>query len=287
MARSPAAELEDAVAAAAAATSPAEAPGTDPEAALPPEQAQHLRDQYAEIAQLAGGLAHEIRNPLSTMRLTLDLLAEDFRDPQSDRERRALQKIERVRKESHRLESLLEDFLRLVRVGGLHLAPTDLNAVVEDVRDFCEPQSLAQGVVTRFHADPDLPPIALHVDSFKQALLNLIRNAQLAMPDGGELILRTRRQPDGGARLDVIDTGSGIPPEVQPRIFDPFFSTRPRGTGLGLPMTRRILLAHGGSITLDSEPGKGTQFSILLPAAPPDQPDRPDRPDRPLAGGDG
>jgi signal transduction histidine kinase len=234
---------------------------------LPADQARRLRDQYAEIAQLAGGLAHEIRNPLSTMRLTLDLLAEDFRDPQSDRDRRALQKIDRVRKESHRLEGLLEDFLRLVRVGGLDLEPTDLNAVVEDVRDFCEPQSLAQGIVTRIQLDPDLPHVSLHVDSFKQALLNLIRNAQHAMPEGGELILRTRRSPDDIARLDVIDTGLGIPTDIQPRVFTPFFSTRPRGTGLGLPMTRRIVEAHGGSIELDSEPGKGTQFSLLLPAA--------------------
>ena len=256
MARSPASEL--------AHTLPSHEDSAPP---LHPEQARLLRDQYAEIAQLAGGLAHEIRNPLSTMRLTLDLLAEDFRDPQSDRERRALQKIERVRKESHRLEGLLEDFLRVVRVGGLPLVPGDLNAVVDDVRDFCEPQSLALGIVTRFQADPSLPTILLNVDSFKQALLNLIRNAQIAMPQGGELILRTRRRADGGARLDIIDMGVGIPPELQSRVFDAFFSTRPRGTGLGLPMTRRIVEAHGGSISLDSEPGKGTQFSLFLPAA--------------------
>jgi signal transduction histidine kinase len=275
MARSSAAEVTEALTLASeeATSGAAYGDGRVPESApdhsspLPADQARRLRDQYAEIAQLAGGLAHEIRNPLSPMRLTLDLLAEDFRDPQSDRDRRALQKIDRVRKESHRLEGLLEDFLRLVRVGGLDLEPTDLNAVVEDVRDFCEPQSLSQGIVTRIQLDPDLPRVSLHIDSFKQALLNLIRNAQNAMPEGGELILRTRRSPDDVARLDVIDTGLGIPPEVQPRVFAPFFSTRPRGTGLGLPMTRRIVEAHGGTIELDSEPGKGTQFSLLLPAA--------------------
>ena len=280
MARSSAADVTEALSSASAEA--AEDAATDPDSdsepypPLPADQAQRLRDQYAEIAQLAGGLAHEIRNPLSTMRLTLDLLAEDFRGAESDRDRRALQKIDRVRKESHRLEGLLEDFLRLVRVGGLDLKPTDLNAVVEDVRDFCEPQSLAQGIVTRIQLDPELPPVPLHVDSFKQAMLNLIRNAQNAMPSGGELILRTRRRPDdpGGARLDVIDTGVGIPPEDRPRVFDAFFSTRARGTGLGLPMTRRIVEAHGGTIELDSEPGKGTQFSLLLPAAsPPPQPE--------------
>ncbi|QDV33887.1 two-component system sensor histidine kinase NtrB [Tautonia plasticadhaerens] len=272
MARSSAAEVTEAFSSASAEGGPDPASAPQSSSPLPADQAQRLRDQYAEIAQLAGGLAHEIRNPLSTMRLTLDLLAEDFRGAQSDRDRRALQKIDRVRKESHRLEGLLEDFLRLVRVGGLDLAPADLNAVVEDVRDFCEPQSLAHGIVTRIQLDPELPPVALHVDSLKQALLNLIRNAQNAMPSGGELILRTRRcAGDAGdvARLDVIDTGVGIPPSDRPRVFDAFFSTRARGTGLGLPMTRRIVEAHGGTIELDSEPGKGTQFSLLLPAAGP------------------
>ena len=238
----------------------------EPSAVDPTELADRLRGQYDEIAQLAGGLAHEIRNPLSTMRLNLDLLAEDFRDPANDRERRALQKIDRVRKESHRLEGLLEDFLRFIRVGALPESPADLNAVVEDIRDFCEPQSLAQGIVTRSQADPELPKVPLHVDAFKQAILNLVRNAQHAMPDGGELILRTRfDRVEGFAVLDVIDTGPGIAPEALPRVFEPFFSTRARGTGLGLPLTRRIVEAHGGSIDLESERGKGTQFTIRLP----------------------
>ena len=250
MARSPAPELAD----------------FEPSSIDPNELADRLRGQYDEIAQLAGGLAHEIRNPLSTMRLNLDLLAEDFRDPANDRERRALQKIDRVRKESHRLEGLLEDFLRFIRVGALPEGPADLNAVVEDIRDFCEPQSLAQGIVTRSQADPDLPEVPLHVDAFKQAVLNLVRNAQHAMTDGGELILRTRfERPEGWAVLEVIDTGPGIAPEALPRVFEPFFSTRARGTGLGLPLTRRIVEAHGGSIDLESERGKGTQFTIRLP----------------------
>ncbi|CAN5904805.1 HAMP domain-containing sensor histidine kinase [soil metagenome] len=236
-------------------------PAQDPDGS---EANHRLRAQYNEIAQLAGGLAHEIRNPLSTMRLNLDLLAEDFRDAESVRDRRALQKIDRVRKESHRLEGLLEDFLRLVRVGQLPRLSADLNAVVEDIRDFCEPQSLSQGVVTRCQFAPNLPPIALNIDIFKQALLNLIRNAQLAMPDGGELILRTRLEGPCVV-LDVIDTGSGIPEADQPRVFEPFFSTRPRGTGLGLPTTRRIVEAHGGTIDLQSEPGKGSHFTIRLP----------------------
>jgi two-component system sensor histidine kinase HydH len=230
-------------------------------------QTERLRAAYAEIAQLAGGLAHEIRNPLSTMRMNLDLLAEDFQNPQDPRDRRALQKIERVRKESHRLEAILEDFLRFARVQELRTRLTDLNAVVDEVRDFCEGQGIAQGIVTRAIYDPGLPPVALDGELFKQALLNLILNAQHAMPDGGELILATRRD-DGCAVLDVIDTGVGIPPEVQPRIFDAFYSTRPGGSGLGLPTTRKIVEAHDGTISVESEPGRGSRFTIRLALRP-------------------
>ena len=227
---------------------------------------RRLRAQYAEIAQLAGGLAHEIRNPLSTISLNLDLLAEDFQQPDTPRDRRVLQKIERVRREGRRLQNLLEDFLRFVRVQDLRLEPADLNLVIEEMRDFCEPQAMAQGIIVRSHYADDLPRVLLDVDLFKQALLNLILNAEHAMPDGGELILTTRRE-DGWVVLDVTDTGVGMSEEVRARIFDAFYSTRPGGSGLGLPTTRKIVEAHGGTIRVQSEPGKGSQFAVRLPAA--------------------
>lgn len=234
----------------------------------PAEVNRRLRAQYAEIAQLAGGLAHEIRNPLSIMRMNLDLLAEDFQDPETDRERRVLQKIERVRNESHRLEDLLEDFLRFARSQELRRFPTDLNDVVDGMRDFCEGEAAEKRVIVRTNYDDELPVIELDTDLFKQALLNLILNAMHAMPDGGDLILTTRRE-DRWAVLEVTDTGTGIPEDLQARVFDAFFSTRAGGSGLGLPTTRRIIEAHGGSITLESTPGKGSKFTIRLPI--PDQ----------------
>lgn len=230
-----------------------------------------FRAQYEEIAQLFGGLAHEIRNPLSTMSMNLELMAEDLQDAESPRDRRLLQKVDRVRKESRRLQHILEDFLRFARVPDLRgAAPTDLNAVVEDLRDFYEPQASLQGVIMRTHLDGELPAVALDADLFKQALLNLVLNAQHAMPDGGELIMTTRRE-GAWAVLDVLDTGCGIPEDVLGRIFDPFYSTRPGGTGLGLPATRKIVEAHGGTMAIQSEPGKGSKFTIRLPiAAEPD-----------------
>jgi signal transduction histidine kinase len=238
---------------------PLDAHGSEPE----PEVAR-LRAAYAEIAELAGGLAHEIRNPLSTMRLNLDLLAEEFQDAPTPRDQRILQKIERVRRESLRLQNILEDFLRFARVQELRLGPANLNDVIDVVRDFCEPQAVVQGVVIRTQYAADLPPVPLEVELFKQALLNLYLNALHAMPDGGELILSTRREGPWVV-LEVADTGCGIPPEHQARVFDAFYSTRPGGSGLGLPTARKIVEAHGGRITLQSEPGKGSRFTIYLP----------------------
>ena len=231
------------------------------------ETNRQLRKAYAEIAQLAGGLAHEIRNPLSTMRMNLDLLAEDFARPENSRDKRVLQKIDRVRKESHRLELILEDFLRFARAQELRTARADLNSVLEEVCDFCEGQGVSRGVISRMRLDHNLPKVELDSDLFNQALLNLILNAQNAMPDGGELILTTHRE-ERWAVLDVTDTGTGIAPENLTHIFDAFFSTRSGGSGLGLPTARKIIEAHGGSISVESDLGKGSKFRIRIPLSP-------------------
>jgi signal transduction histidine kinase len=175
-----------------------------------------------------------------------------------------LRKLERVRKETERLNDIVEDFLRFAKVQDLKVEPTDLNAVVDDLRDFCEPQAMGQGIVIRSQYDPDLPSVPLDVDLFKQALWNLIRNAHHAMPDGGELILQTRLDGDS-AILDVTDTGVGMSPDIAEKVFDAFYSTKAGGSGLGLPTTRKIVEAHGGEIALQTEPGQGSRFTIRLP----------------------
>ena len=240
---------------------------TDAETGATPTESEafhRLRSQYAEIAQLAGGLAHEIRNPLSTMSLNLDLLAEDFEQPSTPREQRVLLKIQRLRREAQRLHDILENFLRFARVQEARMEPGDLNATVEELRDFFEPQAMAQGIDTRTFLDHDLPPMRLDAELFRQALLNLLINARQAMPDGGELLLRTRSEGPWNV-LEVTDTGVGMSEEVRSRLFDAFYSTRPGGSGLGLPTTRKIVEAHGGEIRVRSEPGKGSQFVIRLP----------------------
>jgi signal transduction histidine kinase len=227
-----------------------------------------LHDQYAELAELAGGFIHEIKNHLSTLGLNLQLLAEDFKDPETQRERRALERIQRLQGECHHLVDVSNDFLRFARVKDLELTPTDLGGVIEELVDFFGPMAKVDNIDIKCYLPADLPPVALNADMFKQALLNLFLNAQQAMPKGGELTVQAARD-DGGVRLDLIDTGKGMSPEVIAKAFRPFYSTRSGGTGLGLPTTRKIIEAHGGSIDVQSEVGRGTKFTLRLPAGEP------------------
>jgi signal transduction histidine kinase len=224
-----------------------------------------LDPQYAELAELAGGFIHEIKNHLSTLGLNLQLLAEDFEDPQSQRERRALERVKRLESECQRLVDVSNDFLRFARVQEVETAPADLATVVEEVVDFFNPTARAANIEIKCYVPGDLPPVALDADLFKQVLLNLLLNAQQAMPDGGEVTIQGRSE-SGAIYLSVIDTGKGMTPEVVAKIFRPFFSTRPGGTGLGLATTRKIVAAHGGTIEVQSEVGRGSKFTIRLPA---------------------
>jgi len=225
---------------------------------------QKLVEQYTEIARLAGGLAHEIKNPLSTIRLNMELLAEDFGEATTPRERRALAKVNVVQRECQRLQDLLDNFLRFAKVRQLDLQPSDLNHQVRRVLNFFAPQAAEAGIEVVDYLSADLPTVLLDAESFHAALLNLVLNAQQAMPEGGQLVVRTYTTADGVA-LDLIDTGCGMDEETKRRVFDAFFSTKRGGSGLGLSTTRKIIEAHGGRITLQSEPGRGTQFTVKLP----------------------
>jgi two-component system, NtrC family, sensor histidine kinase HydH len=225
---------------------------------------QRLVDQYTEIARLAGGLAHEIKNPLSTIRMNMELLAEDFRDSDAPRDRRAMKKVDLVHRECLRLQDLLDNFLRFSKAHRLNLQPSDLNVQVRQVLDFYRPKATEAGVEIVDYLSGNLPTVLLDREAFHGALLNLVLNAEQAMPNGGQLVVRTYGTPDGVA-LDLIDTGCGMDAETQSRVFDAFFSMKRGGSGLGLPTTRKIIEGHGGQISLQSEVGRGTQVTIKLP----------------------
>ena len=227
-------------------------------------------NSYAALAELAGGFIHEIKNHLGTLGLNLQLLAEDFQDPQSQRERRALTRVQKLQAECQRLADLSNDFLRFARIKELPLEPSELGKVVEEMIDFFGPSAKAAGVDIKCYLPADLPSVPLNRDMFKQALLNLLLNAEQAMPQGGLLTIQAGREAcDGGDEvcLSLIDTGKGMTPDVTARVFEPFYSTKPGGSGLGLATTKKIVEAHGGAIDVQSEPGRGTKFTIRLPAA--------------------
>ncbi len=225
-----------------------------------------LNPQYVELAELAGGFVHEIKNHLGTLGLNLQLLAEDFQDPQTQRERRALERVQRLQGECQRLVDVSNDFLRFARVKDLELTPTELGELLEQMVDFFSPTARQANIDIKCYVPADLPPLPLDAELFKQALLNLMLNAEQAMSSGGELTIQAALDGNGVC-LSLIDTGQGMTPEVCAKVFRPFFSTKPGGTGLGLATVRKIVEAHGGHIDVQSEVAHGTKFTLWLPAA--------------------
>lgn len=227
---------------------------------------QRLLAQYAEIASLAGGLAHEIKNPLSTIAMNLELLVEDVGEAESPRERRMLSKLVTVQRACRNLQNILDDFLKFARAGELNLEQEDLNAVVLEFIDLFRPTANGNHIEISPHLATDLAPVSLDRVLFRQVLLNLTLNALQAMPQGGLLELQTSMS-DGQVRLDLIDNGCGMDERTMSKMFQVFFSTKDNGSGLGLPTVKKIVEAHGGTIACQSAAGKGTRFTILLPAA--------------------
>ena len=231
------------------------------------DQYERLIAQYAEMAQLAGALAHEIKNPLSTIRLNMELLAEDLEESQSPAQRRAAKRIDVMQRECQRLQDLLDDFLNFAKVRKLQLHSTDLNAELDETLDFFAPEASAAGVEIVRYLDPALPRVMLDAEAFRSALINLLLNAKQAMPKGGQIVVRTTTV-GGNVVLHLIDTGVGIDDATAAHMFEAFYSTKPGGSGLGLPTTLKIIEAHGGRVHVQSQVGRGTQFTIELPAPP-------------------
>ena len=235
----------------------------------------HL-EQLEELSKLTGGLAHEIKNPLSTVKINLRLVGEDLEDfsradsagpggnGDDGRLARALRKLAVIEKETDRLEQILEGFLHYVGRTELQLASVDINDLVSGMVDFYSPQAQTHAVTIRQGLYSEPLVCKLDADMLKQVILNLFINAQQAMSGGGELMIRTDRR-DKEAVIEISDTGSGIPADKLSHVFDAYYSSRPQGSGLGLPTAKKIVEAHDGSITVSSEPGKGTSFAIRLP----------------------
>ena len=239
------------------------------------DRSRHVRD-LEELGKLTGQLAHEIKNPLSTIKVNLKLIREELAAtdsnepakaaPAADQQRfkRALRKTTVIQKEMDRLEQILDGFLRYITRTELQLAEADINEIVGDMVDFYSPQAQSHSIVIRqgLHNEP----LICKVDAgkLKQVILNLFINAQQSMDAGGELIVRTAKQTKD-AVIQISDTGDGIASDRLANIFDAYYSTRPQGSGLGLPTAKKIVEAHNGTIAVASEPGRGTSFTVTLP----------------------
>lgn len=233
----------------------------------PTPQVDSLRAQYDELAELAGSLAHEIKNPLSIIHMNIDLLSEDLGDLDSTVSRRSLERVDMVREQCERMEALLRDFLRYTKLRDIDLVPGSLNEQVESVLRAYQPQADAAAIDIEKYLDPDLPAILLHSDSLQSALMNLVKNALEATDRGGELWARTYGTRHGVA-LDLIDSGRGVDDNTVLHMFEPFYSTKEGGSGLGLPTARKIIESHGGRISVQSELGRGTKFTLEFPVPP-------------------
>jgi two-component system sensor histidine kinase PilS (NtrC family) len=233
---------------------------------LTPLKAMEARVQRSErlaaLGQLAANMAHEIRNPLASMSGSIELLSRDRSLSPGNREL-----MEIVLEEADRLNRLISDFLDYARPSKPQPIPVDLADLCEEALRMLEnapPSGARVGIET------ELKPAPIEADpgQLKQVLWNLVKNAIEAMPGGGTLSVGAAAVPAGGAVLSVRDTGAGIEPADLARIFDPFFTTKERGLGLGLATVHRIVDGHGGRVEVQSAPGRGTTFTVHLPARP-------------------
>jgi signal transduction histidine kinase len=223
-------------------------------------------EKLAVVGTLASGLAHEVRNPLNSIALQLSLLERRIalqESPVAD-EMRDLAGV--IREEIKRLDSLVGDFLLFSRTNRIQFRSTSLDALLDEVVRLLRPEARTVNVtIRRQRSGGDLPELRMDAEKMKQVVINLLRNAIEAMPDGG-VVTAESGLVDGHARVAIRDTGPGLPEGID--VFQLFVTTKPRGTGLGLSIAQQIVLEHGGEITAESVPGEGATFTFTLPLAP-------------------
>lgn len=255
--------------------------------AIAAERRAQQAERLAELGSMTSGLAHEIKNPLSTVVLNAQLVGEEIGDSElpDDAKQRLMRRVDALGREATRLRDILTDFLRFAGRMKLDPHPQNLCAIVDELADFFQPQCDQHGVTMRLQLPAEAVIAPADGALLKQAVLNLLINAVQAMAEQPsdrprELMLRveaveipadpTKRGEAAmpahrEARVHVIDTGPGIDQARRDAIFRPYMTSKPGGTGLGLATTRRIIEEHGGRVQLWSEVGKGSDFTLVLP----------------------
>ena len=219
-------------------------------------------ERLATAGRMAASFAHEIRNPLSSMRMLAQMLMQKSDLPSSKRE----QSIGYILEEIERIDVIVKGFMDFARPAALEFAPHNLNQALEEVLSFMEANFNHHQIALVKKFDPELPPIQFDRDRLKQGFMNIVLNAIEAMSEGGTVEVETSRH-DTRVQVDVLDSGVGISSEDLEQLFEPFYTTKVQGTGLGLANTKRILEQHGGDVTIRSAEGEGTKVSFWLPLA--------------------
>lgn len=229
----------------------------------------HEAEKGLVVGRLAAAIAHEIRNPLNYINLTLDHLRSSLAPEDAAKRDTFLRLADQLKAEVVRINRHITDFLKYSRPSTLDFQPVDLRAEAEDALRLIEAQAAEHNVKTSVEAEKSLPEIVADRDTLRSAFTNLVINGLQAIDgDGGNIVIKISREDSERVRVEVTDSGRGIAPEDISKVFEPYYSTKDTGTGLGLAIVRKAVEDHGGTVNVHSKQGSGTTFTIILPVKP-------------------
>ncbi|HLO11644.1 MAG TPA: ATP-binding protein, partial [Pseudoneobacillus sp.] len=223
------------------------------------EEVLHRQDKLAAVGQLAAGVAHEIRNPLTSMKGYAEFLQLDEKDPER------MEFLNIILDEIERVNTIVEDFMVLAKPKAVELEEKNVVPVIKNVVSLLEFEARKKNVHLSFDCNQEIIQIECDENRLKQVFLNFIKNGIEAMPNGGDLHVKTIIH-ENNVQISIQDSGVGIPKEKLKKLGEPFFTTKKNGNGLGLMVSFKIIESHNGKVFVESEPNKGTTFNILLPA---------------------